>query len=254
MFPDQAPLFARINADELIPVVITVIGIIAWLVKHLSSSKPNEVAPVPRPRPRPNANLESEIQEFLGEVNSGQREQPKRPQRQAGGGRPPQPRKTPPKPPARKPVERLQPVESGDVGAATQKKRQLGRDILDREGPGARDLGVGIREHVSSSAAAPRVQAQVEADLAPRVAESVTHHLGRFEALQQEADAKRQRSALLEQLFSSRENLKAAVIMTTVLSRPRAFRRTPAANAVTDVTAVTAATAFTADTDITEQR
>lgn len=209
------PLFADVSGA--IAIIVFLLTGMSWLFNQLSAKAQQQQPPVPRPgrpvRPRQDR-VQEEIDVFLRDMNAARARQ-KSVAAQAEAA-----------------TRRRSQSENASVSApppappSNTKRRVPGEEIAARRPPVDRNLGQGVRSSVAELLGGERnLQSKVQEDLKPRVGESVASHLGTFTATAKpvEAPAKAKRSAAqnLRAIFRNPENVRRAVLINAVLSRPK---------------------------------
>lgn len=218
--------------DEIVGLIFTILGVIAWIINHLSGK--NQAAPPPaRPRqparPRDDR-LKDEIDIFIKEV----RGQVKEPQPRI------QPSQSPPsegRPPlvargdqtgsqSGKRRKQPRPADIPLETASRSKRRGVGDEIANRAAPGHRNLGNAIRADVAQDLP-PRISDEVREDMKDRVDISVSDHLGKFTGADPAFAATPSRAFSGSQvgaIFHDRSKVQQAILINEILSKPLALR------------------------------
>ncbi|HVW00460.1 MAG TPA: hypothetical protein VHB77_08970, partial [Planctomycetaceae bacterium] len=207
----SAPLFAV--GGEVVPLIMFAVFVISWVLKLVTSNKPQTEPPVRRPgrpvRPR-DGRVEDEIDIFIQEVDQ-QRSSPQRP-------------KPPSKPPAKASSGKRRP-EPPAPAPPPAARRRVGED-MDRTPLVDPKLGQGVRNAAASVVAGERqLDSGVQQHLADRIEQSVEQHLGTFSgnkvARTEATPAHRLRLAL------SSKSIRQAILINEILSPPKGLRREP---------------------------
>lgn len=212
------PLFADANVVSFIIFIVMAIG---WLINQLSGKAQAPRPPVQRgkpPRPRPDRErLQDEIDVFIQEVTGQRTQSPAAPSNAELARRRKRPETAAPQPP--------QPQ------AQTPRKRP-GEDLAGRRSLVNQNLGTGVRTSVDELLGSERNLAnKVKQDIAPRVGEEVASHLGSFggssraqASAASTPDGSRTTAQRLKQVFHQPENVRQAILINAILTRPQRRR------------------------------
>jgi hypothetical protein len=223
------PIIAAFDIGQLITVAFVVISIIGGLVNAVKGPQAQQKGQPPRP-PR-NKGLRDEIDTFLQEANRNKPQnrpaeervltvdeielvdEPKRPERK----RPPKKKQRP----APKPAAAPQPAATTTRTplGSEPKQRSLGSDISHRPQP--------------TSSIQPRASAAPLPSSAASVTQSVSSHLGKFNAgstlgqqLGAQTTSRRETPAdTLRKMLRDPQGARQALILTEILSKPKSLRR-----------------------------
>lgn len=228
-----------VTCVEILFGIVAFAGFIIWIIVQVSKAAPKPGPGVPgAPQPagrKPQGSLQKEIDIFLRQVS------PQGANRRTADGDVPQtaaPRRTPPpdRPGGSRSGagKREQPPSSGDRGA------KPGTKIADRKGPGRKDLGQDVRQHVTEHLDSRSIGGRIDQDLQNRVQQSVDSHLGPASAKlgpsaasptqttagsQAVSDAALSDAAQFRRLLRQPAEIRQAILLNEVLSRPIALRK-----------------------------
>ena len=207
-----APLLAA-GGGELITIIMIAIGFISWLVQNVGNQNRPAQPPVRRPGrpPRPrNQPAASEIEDFLEEVQPGRPPQP-------------QPRQSRPQPQGKPRPQGGQIGQKQKPRVPAQEPRRLrpGEELAHRH-VDAKDLGSGVRKHVSQHVPKDAVGKQVERDLEHRIDREVTQHLGKSSSSSSTPPpAVPALATEVRDLLARPENMRQAIVLNEILTRPK---------------------------------
>ena len=239
------PLLA-VTCVELLFGACAIVAFIVWMAIQAAKAAPNTppgVPPPPNPssrKPQPGG-LQKEIDVFLRQVTPKANAQPAT---ESGTSQ------TDPRRPANQPARGSQPALGGQRGggkkgeAASPRSRlsKPGAELATRKGPGRENLGEEVSQNVSRHLDSHRLGERVQDDLQNRVQQSVDAHLGVSSGNMVGAtpasiattasDATATETALINarefrRLLKQPEQIRQAILLNEILSRPVALRKSP---------------------------